>query len=176
VIFIVESENSTEWEFNMVSGWRQPAPRAQVPAANDNLHDDGCDACMTVPYVEMQSGQRPQQPLVIFVDLFTSGIVRVQGLIVVVRDGPESPHNSFQIVLIFEADVLFDELKARRDPVVNGNVGHDRFLIFAVRRPKSFGGDLKLARREDQPILSSYRPLASETKRLADCNAERPLP
>ena len=106
----------------MVSGCRQPAPRAQVPAANDNLHDDGCDACMTVPYV------------------------------------------------------LFDELKARRDPVVNGNVGHDRFLIFAVRRPKSFGGDLKLARREDQPILSSYRPLASETKRLADCNAERPLP
>jgi hypothetical protein len=40
-VVVVEREDAAERKFNLAPGRRKPAPRAEVPPANDDLEDDG---------------------------------------------------------------------------------------------------------------------------------------
>jgi hypothetical protein len=71
-IFVVKGEDSTEWNLDLASGCRQPAPRAEMPAANGDLDDNSGVACMAVSNVEIEPRQRQQQTLVIGSDFVAS--------------------------------------------------------------------------------------------------------
>jgi hypothetical protein len=97
-----------------------------MPPANDNLENDSRVACMAALHVDMQSRQCLQQALVKCEDLVASAVVRVPWFIVVMRPRSESPHDAFKVMLVFESDVLIDQLEASRYPVINSHSGHDR--------------------------------------------------
>jgi hypothetical protein len=42
------------------------------------------------------------------------------------RPRSESHHDAFKVMLVFESDVLIDQLEASRYPVINIHSGHDR--------------------------------------------------
>ena len=105
-----------------------------MPSANDNLEDDSGFACMTVPHVDMQPRQGLQQPLVKCADFVASGVVRVPGLIVVMRCRSESPHDAFKVMMVFESDVLANKLEASRYPIINIHPGHENPMAFSLHR------------------------------------------
>jgi len=117
---------------------------------------------MAASNVELQSRQRLQQPLVIGLDLVASDVVLIQGFIVVARRGSESPHDAFEVVLIFEADVFFDELLASRYPVVDTSADHEPLHIFAA---------FEDPRRCDHDALSGPDRRVTTLARLADNQA-----
>jgi hypothetical protein len=83
-----------------------------VRAADDALEDHDLVGRVPPLHIDPHVGQRPQETLVIPPDLSAAAVVLVVRLVVVPGRFRVGLHDALQIVLVLEADVLFDQ----RDP------------------------------------------------------------
>jgi hypothetical protein len=82
-----------------------------VPSSNDDLQNYGIVGHLALLHLNLQVGQGAQQIMVEGADLVATGVVRIPGLIVITRTGPERPHDAVKVMLVFQPDVFLDELE-----------------------------------------------------------------
>ena len=63
-------------------------------------------------------------------DFVVSTVMEVPWFIVVMRRRSESPHDAYKVMLVFESDVLVDDVEASCHPINNIHSGHDYSASF----------------------------------------------
>ena len=113
----IEAVHATEREFDTPSGGRKAPPRAQVRSANDHLQKDGIAGNVPALYVNPQVGQSPHELLIKPAHSIGSAIVFVPGLVVVLRGFAKGPEHAFQVMLVLQSDMFFNDGDAGRLPM-----------------------------------------------------------
>src|SRR5581483_10823354 len=108
-VVLVECVHPAERNLNAPSGCRETAPRAQMRAANDDFNDDRIVGDVSMLDDDLKVRKRFHQARVKRADAVFAFVVFSPGLIVILRGIAEGGDNAFEVVCVFEADVLFDK-------------------------------------------------------------------
>src|SRR5215471_17867272 len=89
------------------------APGSQMSTADDHFEDD-C-VCTRVPplHIDMQIGHGQQHVSVELANLLAARVMRIPWLVVVACRCSERAHYAVKVMLVFQADVLFDDPQSR---------------------------------------------------------------
>ena len=116
-VVVVEGVDTTQGKMDAPSRWREAAPAAKMRSTNDYFDNDRLIGDVHALDVDIEVRKCLHQPLVKGADTADSLVVLTPCLIVIVRSLPKSTKDAFQIVSVFEANVLFDQGNARRKSV-----------------------------------------------------------
>jgi hypothetical protein len=108
-VFGVEGIDAAERELHSPSGRRQAAPLAEMRAANDDLDQNGLVRDVLALYIDLQIRQRTHELRVETPDSIGTLIMFVPGFVVIVGGVAEGAKDCVQVVVVFQANVFFDE-------------------------------------------------------------------
>ena len=116
-VVVVEGVDTAQGEIDAPSGRRQAPPAATMRSANNDFNNDRLIGDVHALSVDLEVRKRLHQLFVKGPDPSDSRVVLTPRLIVIVRGLPKSIQDTFQVVSIFEANVLFDQGNSRSTPV-----------------------------------------------------------
>src|SRR5262249_39253971 len=111
LIGIVEREDPTQRKFDKPAGGGQAAPSPQMLPTNDYLEDDCIVACVPALDVDVQARHCLQQLGIECPNLLAAHVMGIPWLVVIARRLAKRRHDAIEIVLVFQADMFFDDLQ-----------------------------------------------------------------
>lgn len=112
-IFLIERVNPAEGKLDPTARSRKPPPVTHVAPPDDDLDDDHVLGDMLSDHINVQIRQSLQQLRVERADLLQAHVVRVPRLIIITSRFPKGRQNAIEIMLVFAANVLRNNLAPR---------------------------------------------------------------
>src|SRR5437762_6453854 len=108
-VLSVEGVNAAEGHFDSAPSSRQSSPAAQVSSTNDDFEQDGVIGNVPALNHDFQIRQRSHELLIERPDAIAAGVVVAPSFIVISSIFAEGSENTLKIVLVFQANMLFDD-------------------------------------------------------------------
>jgi hypothetical protein len=130
----VKSVDATERKLDLPPGGRKAAPRAEMRASNKDFDQNGVGCDMLALDLDFEVRQGVHELLVKLADAITTAEVLSPWFVIVAPGVAERAQNTFQVMLVLEANVALDERDARgRSVPRDGRAGH--VYLWCSRNP-----------------------------------------